>query len=307
MPPRLGVFLAIVLWGISFVATKAALEELSPVCLIFSRFALGAALLVGILAFRGERLVPPRDAWGPLALMGFVGVFVHHLLQVHGLALTTAVRTGWFIGLIPIWSALLSAIFLSERIGGRKLAGLALGFAGAVVLVTHGKLSTKLLGMPSTRGDFLVLASTINWAAYTILGHATIRRLGPHRATAGVMFLGWVMLVPLFAATGGWREYSRLSAVGVGAVLFLGFGCSGLGYLFWYGALEKVEASRVAAFLYLEPLVTLAAAALLLGEPIRAADVAGGLLVLAGVALVQRAPRGTTRASEPPPPAEPES
>jgi drug/metabolite transporter (DMT)-like permease len=81
-----------------------------------------------------------------------------------------------------------------------------------------------------------------------------------------------------------------LSAVGWSAVLFLGIACSGLGYLFWYGALERIEASRVAAFLYLEPLVTLAAAALLLGEPIRVLTILGGLLLLGGVFLVQWAP-----------------
>ncbi|HEX6739064.1 MAG TPA: EamA family transporter, partial [Vicinamibacteria bacterium] len=62
-------------------------------------------------------------------------------------------------------------------------------------------------------------------------------------------------------------------------------------YLFWYGALEQVDASQVAALLYLEPLVTLSAAVALLGEPVRVTTVAGGLLVLAGVVLVQRRPR----------------
>ena len=80
-----------------------------------------------------------------------------------------------------------------------------------------------------------------------------------------------------------------LDATGWAAVLFLGICCSGLGYLFWYRALERMEASRVGALLYLEPLVTLAAGALLLGEPIRPATVAGGLLLLAGVGMVQRA------------------
>ena len=75
-------------------------------------------------------------------------------------------------------------------------------------------------------------------------------------------------------------------------MLFLGIGASGLGYLFWYGALERIEASRVAAFLYLEPLVTLAAAVVLLGESVTLEAVAGGLLLLAGVAVVQRAPAG---------------
>jgi drug/metabolite transporter (DMT)-like permease len=105
------------------------------------------------------------------------------------------------------------------------------------------------------------------------------------------MLMGWLMLAPLFVLERGWRAWWALSASGWGAVLFLGIGCSGLGYLFWYAALSRLETSQVAAFLYLEPLVTLAAAMAVLGEKIHAATVAGGLLVLAGVYLVQRAPR----------------
>jgi drug/metabolite transporter (DMT)-like permease len=135
----------------------------------------------------------------------------------------------------------------------------------------------------------MVLASTLNWALYSVLGHATIRRLGATRATAGAMLLGWLMLAPVFLASGGWADYGRLSPAGWGAVLFLGVAASGLGYLFWYGALERVETSRVAALLYLEPLVTLAAAVVLLGEPVGVVTVVGGLTVMGGVLLVQTA------------------
>ncbi len=290
VPPRLGALLAIVLWGLSFVATKAALREIAPVTLIFTRFGLGTALLLAlVIARRLPLALAPRD-WGRLAVMGFVGVFVHQLLQSYALTMTTAVRTGWLIGLIPIWSALLAALFLREAMGVAKVGGLALGFAGALLVVTRGKVSPGMLALPGTRGDLLILASTLNWAIYTNLGHGTIRRLGSLRATAGGMLLGWLMLAPLYVRAQGWRQYAALSPLGAGAVLFLGLGCSGLAYLLWYGALERVETSRVAAFLYLEPLVTLAAAVALLGEEVGLMTVIGGLLVLAGVAIVQRAP-----------------
>jgi drug/metabolite transporter (DMT)-like permease len=250
---------------------------------------LGTALLFAIQAVRRRPAWPPRDALGPLALMGFVGVAFHQTLQAWGLTLTSAVNTGWLIGLIPLWSAILAAALLGERLGGRKIAGLTVGFSGALLVVTRGRLAGGLLALPSTRGDLLVLASTVNWAVYTVLGHGTIRRLGPTRATAGALLLGAAMLAPLVLAQGSWREYAQLGPSGLGAVLFLGFACSGLGYLFWYGALERIEATRVASFLYLEPLVTLAAAVALLGEPVGAATILGGLLVTAGVVLVQSA------------------
>lgn len=286
---RLWVLLAVVFWGISFVATKAALRELSPPTLIFLRFALGVVLLVSLARLRGDRILPPRQNWLMLALMGFIGVFVHQLLQSFGLTMTTATETGWLIGLIPLWSAVLSALVLHERFGWMKLIGLGGGFAGAALVVSKGHVG-GLLHLPSTRGDFLVLLSTINWAVYTVLGRKTLKALGPLRATAGMMLAGTLMLAPLFAWTQGWQELPGLSPAGWGAVLFLGIACSGLGYLFWYGAIEKIEASRVSSFLYIEPFVTLLAAFFLLHESVQAVTIVGGLLVLSSVYLLQRAP-----------------
>jgi len=291
LPPRLAAFIAIIFWGISFVATKAALREVSPVTLIFTRFAIGALVLLALV-----RRLPPRDSWGSLAVMGFAGVFVHQMLQAYGLTMTTAMNTGWLIGLTPIWSAILSAIVLRERMSAWKVIGLVIGFAGALLVVTRGDLSARILGRPSTLGDLLILISTFNWALYSVLGHGTIRRLGPRRATSGAMLFGAAMLTPFFVASRGWREWPRLTPTGWSAVLFLGIGCSALGYLFWYGALEHIEVTRVAALLYIEPLVTFAAAALLLGERVSVVIVAGGLLVLIGVVIAQYAP-ATVRTS----------
>jgi drug/metabolite transporter (DMT)-like permease len=290
---RLAALGAVTIWGISFVATKAALVELSPVTLIFSRFALGTAVLWGILAARPERLAIPRAEWPMLALMGFVGIFVHQMLQAYGLSLTTAVRTGWLIGLIPIWSAVLGVLLLGERIGAGKVTGLLVGSVGAIVLMTRGSVSAGALALPSTRGDLLILASTLNWAIYTILGRQTLKRLGSARATAAAMLIGWTMMAPFFVWATGWREYASLSVAGWGAVLFLGVGASGLGYLFWYMALERLDTSQVAAFLYVEPLVTLVAAMSVLGETVAPSTIVGGLMVLAGVYVVQRSAPAT--------------
>ena len=95
-------------------------------------------------------------------------------------------------------------------------------------------------------------------------------------------------LVHTSAVNAGWRELPALDAMAWLYVLFLGICCSGLAYLFWYRALETVDPGRVAALLYLEPLVTLAAAMALLGESATLLTIGGGALVLVGVYLVQR-------------------
>ena len=224
MSPRLWAALAIVFWGVSFVATKAALAEVSPVTLIFSRFAIAAVLLLALV-----RELPPRPSWGALALMGFIGVFVHQMLQAYALTMTSATNTGWLIGVTPIWSAVLSAIVLRERMGFWKIVGLVGGFCGALLVVTKGDFSARVLGRPSTTGDLMILISTINWAIYSVLGHRTIRELGPRRATSGAMLFGALMLSPVFVAQRGWRDYPKLSVTGWSALLFLAVCCSALG------------------------------------------------------------------------------
>lgn len=286
---RVAAFAAVVLWGLSFVATKAALRELSPVTLIFTRFALGTAVLLLILKFKRQPFIPPRDAWPMLALMGFVGIFVHQMVQAHALTLTTAVRTGWLIGVTPIWSALLAAIFLGERFGPRKILGLFIGAAGALLVITRGEFSSQVFALPATRGDLMILASTVNWAIYTTMGRDTLKRVGSARTVTAAMFMGCAMLVPFFVGAAGWQEYRHLSSASVIAVAFLGVGCSGLGYWFWYAALERIEATQVAAFLYVEPLITLLAAVALLGETVAVSTILGGVLVLIGVLTVQGA------------------
>jgi drug/metabolite transporter (DMT)-like permease len=283
--PRFLAAVAVVFWGVSFVATKAALAEVSPVTLIFVRFLIGSLVLLAIV-----RELPPREAWGSLALMGFIGVFVHQMLQAYGLTMTSATSTGWLIGLTPIWSAVLSAFVLRERFGFWKVVGLVGGFAGALLVVTRGDFSAGVFARPSTKGDLLILISTVNWAIYSVLGHRTIRRLGPRRATSGSMLFGTIMLAPFFILQRGWTQVPNLSVRGWSALLFLAVACSALGYLFWYGALERIEVSRVAALLYAEPLVTFVAAALLLGERVSAVVVVGGVLVLASVLVAQVAP-----------------
>jgi drug/metabolite transporter (DMT)-like permease len=277
----------ICMWGCSFVATKALLREVSVVTIIVLRFGLGTALLFAILLRRGEHPLPPRSELRSLALMGFIGIFVHQLVQVTGLRWTSATNTGWLIGLVPIWSAILAGLFLKERFSGLKIAGLVGGFAGAALVISRGRL-TSFLHLPATKGDFLVLLSTLNWAVYSIVGHGTLKRLGAARATAGMMLLGWLMVLPIFIVNAGWQEIPRLSLSGWMALLFLGFGSSGLGYYLYYAALEKLSVSQVASFLYVQPLITLASAMVALGEHVQPVTILGGAVVLMSVLLIQR-------------------
>jgi drug/metabolite transporter (DMT)-like permease len=132
----------------------------------------------------------------------------------------------------------------------------------------------------------LILISSVNWAVFSALSR---RGLGSHPASLMmfyVMSLGWVFTSLIFVTTGGWTEIPALSLSGWMGIGFLGIFCSGLAYIAWYDALQALSTAQTGVFLYVEPLVAVVVAFLVLGEAITLASVVGGAVILFGVWLV---------------------
>lgn len=281
----LKAFLAIAFWGASFVATKVAVQELTPLTVVVLRFAIGVAGILILLAWRGQAAWVCRSDLGWLALLGLNGVTIHQLLQSTALTTTTASNSGWIVALIPIFTAILAWLVMHESFGPLKILGLGIASAGTILVISHGNLSGGLLQI-ATIGDFLVLLSAFNWAIFTTLSKKLIGRYPPALMMTYVLAFGWLITLPVFALQGGWQAIPHLSTAGWISVIFLGLACSALAYIFWYDALAEADASQVASLLYLEPIVTVIVAAALIGEQVTWATVAGGATILLGVWLV---------------------
>ncbi|MBM3130360.1 MAG: DMT family transporter [Chloroflexi bacterium] len=284
---RLKAFLAILFWGASFIATKIALRDAHPATIILLRFALGVAILwFAIWRWRMFRRIGKRDLVY-LAILGVIAVPLHQVIQAIGLLYTTATSMGWIIALIPIFTALLAWIFLGEPMTALKVIGSIIAFGGAVFVVTRGAFSLDTFRLPSTLGDALAVASALNWAIFQVASKPILRRLEPTLAMAYLMLIGGILIVP-FASLQTISDLPRLTLDGWIAILFLGIFCSGLGYLIWYDALSKIDASQLSSFSYIQPMITVIVAAILLGETITPAILLGGAVILFGVYLVNR-------------------
>jgi len=291
-------FLAVLFWGASFVATKVVVQQISPLAVIVLRFALGWSVLMLVCLKRRQIVwIKGRDLLG-LALLGLNGITVHQLLQANGLATTSATNSGWIVALTPIFTALLAWLLARESFGALKVIGLCIASVGALLVISRGNLTGGLSGLlrVATVGDVLMLLSAPNWALFTVLSKKMMgTKYPPVLMMTYVMGLGWMMVLPLFAAQRGWTQIPGLSVEGWASVLFLGLACSGLAYMFWYDALQKAGASQVASFLYLEPLVTVVVAATWIGERVTWATLIGGGIILLGVWLVNRAAAASER------------
>jgi drug/metabolite transporter (DMT)-like permease len=132
------------------------------------------------------------------------------------------------------------------------------------------------------------LISAPNWAVFSVLSRRGLQEHPASRMMLYVMGFGWLFSSILFLTGPGFSDIPRLTLNGWMGVAFLGIFASGLAYIFWYDALQSLPASRVGSFLYLEPLVAVFVAALILDEPLLFVSLLGGAIILAGVWLVNR-------------------
>jgi drug/metabolite transporter (DMT)-like permease len=286
--PVLEVLFTVIAWGASFIATKVALRDLSPVTLVWLRFGIGVLILGIATAARRQFALPARNELGYLALIGFLGITLHQWLQSTGLQTAQATTTGWIIASIPIFMAVFGWGFLKEKLSRMQVSGIAISAIGVLLVVSKGDLSVFTTGKFGTFGDFLILLSAPNWALFSILSRRGLQQYPATRMMFYVMSFGWLFSTILLFTGPGIGEIGRMSSDGWLAVAFLGVIVSGLAYIAWYDALKVIPASQIGAFLYLEPVVTMALAAGMLGEPLLLASVVGGGLILLGVWMVNR-------------------
>ncbi len=278
----LQVVFATVLWGGSFPFTKRLAAELSPLSIVTFRALAGVLVLV---ALSGSKLraadFKPAYLW-KLAVMSLLGVSAQQYLQAYSLKYTQASHAGWLIAATPIVVAGLMGA-LGERIGVFKAAAFLLGSAGTVLVVfSRG----GAFGLPSTRGDLIFLSTCFTWAFYVLAVRKWLNFWPQAKVTTLTMIVALASLLPGWLLAGGPAEFASLTPAGWGSLAYLGALSSGLGYLFWNNAVEGLGAVKASYFLYLEPFATLLAAYFLLGEKLSVFSFAGGLLILAGVYLV---------------------
>lgn len=279
---------AVVVWGASFIATKVALRDVSPVTVVWLRFTLGVVILGIAVALRKQFALLGGKDLAYFALLGFLGITFHQWLQSNGLVTAQATSTAWIVATTPIFIAILGWLILKEKLRWLQALGIVLAFVGVLLVVTKGNLASLVTGHFGEPGDLLIMISAPNWAIFSILSRYGLRRHPAARMMLYVMGLGWVFTSILFFSGPGIAQVSQLTHKGWLGVVFLGVFCSGLAYIFWYDALQALPASQVGVFLYIEPLVTVMVAAAVLGEPLLLASLLGGAIILFGVWLVNR-------------------
>jgi drug/metabolite transporter (DMT)-like permease len=274
------VVAAVVFGASAYAAIGAALASYSPGPLALLRMLVASAALAGYAVVAGMRLPEARD----LPAVVFAGLFAFALYNValnYGQTSASAGAASLIIASIPIFTALLAAAFLGERLDAPGWSGIAVGFLG-MAMITLGEGG----GFGINAGAVLVLLAAVSASLYFAFQKPYLGKYGALPFTAYAIWAGAALLLPFLPSLLG--EVRSAPAGATLAVVYLGIFPTVVAYATAAYVFSRLPASRAVTLEYLFPPVAIVIAYLWLGEVPTVLAVVGGVVALSGVALVNR-------------------
>ena len=275
----------VLLWALNITVTRYVLTHgFAPLSYATMRYGTAAAIFV-VLGLVTERSLRVRRTDIPLVAAAALVLWLNQLAFVYALDTTTASVVALLLGATPIFAALLVLALRLDTVGSRFWVGAAISFLG-VALVAEG--GGELTG--GYAGILLGVATAATWAAYSVAIAPLMRRYSPTRISALVLGAGWVAIA--LSGTGqtagqdlslGWEIWALL--------LFSILGPLVLTNVLWFRALDRIGAARATLAANLNPFVAAIVALVLLSEPMTLVQVAGGVLIAAGIVVARRPAR----------------
>lgn len=279
-PVDMGLALAVMLmWGLNFVVAKVGMYHTPPIFFVALRFAAVALILVPFVKV-------PYGKLRQIGVLSFVLGSLHFTLMYTAMRMIDAGTASVVIQLQVPFAAILAALVFKDRLGWRNLAGMAVAFAGVVLIAGAPRLAGNQLPI------LLIVAAAFFFAIVNIL----IKRLG---SVDGNSLNAWTalfaapqtLLLSLLLENGQWQSIEQMSWLTVGSLVYQVVILVIVAYWLWYRLLHRYPVAQVVPFMLLLPIVGVLSGALLLNEPLGWDKLVGGMLTLSGVSvLVLRRP-----------------
>lgn len=277
-------------WGGTWIAGRVAVREAAPLTVASWRFFL-AALVLGILLIRREGWPrwSARDGIG-LFLLGLTGIFLYNLLFLNGLKVVEAGRGALVVAFIPALVALADCLIFRVPMSPKKALGIALALGGCLLVVTRGE-PQRLFAGEVGHGEWMLVGTSVAWTAYTLIGRHYSKQLSPLAMTFGACLAGGLMLFAAALIDGSLFAFSETGWRGGSSIAFLGLLGTAAAFTWYSEGIARLGSTRSAAFINLVPVFAVLLGAILLDERLEPAILAGGVLVVGGVWLTNRAAR----------------
>lgn len=271
-------FFTILMWGTTFIGTKILLRTFEPVEILVIRFVIGYIVL---LIAQPRFIKTSVKQEGTYMLAALCGVSLYYMLENSGLMFTTAGNAGVIIAAAPFFTALL-AHFISkdEPFKIRFFIGFAFALTGIAIISFNGsKVSLNPVG------DLMMLGAALSWAGYSVL-LKKVNSFGHNVVVSTRKIFGWgvIFILPCLPFTGFDVTFAELTTpINIAMFLFLGVGACAGGFVMWNYSTKIIGPVSANFYIYLTPVVTLIASALVLDEKITPLLLLGTVLTLSGL------------------------
>lgn len=276
----------VLMWGVNWPLTKYALNFTPPLIFAGMRLLIGG-LVLGLYAFPRYKTLRLKQTWHIYAISAVLNIIFFYGFQTVGL---TEVPAGLFSSIVFLQPVLLGIgawLWLGESMYGMKIAGLVLGFAGVATISIGG-----MTGKVSPEGVMLGLFSAISWAIGTVYMKRTSMKVDGIWMTAIPILIGGVVLTLTGTVTESWADVHWVLPF-ILDMLFISVFVIALGWLAFFKLVSSGEASKVGSFTFLIPLIALFCSVLFLGESVTVNLIAGLVMIIASILLVNVKVKGS--------------
>ncbi|MCR5312688.1 MAG: DMT family transporter [Bacteroidaceae bacterium] len=283
---HLGAILVVIMWGTTFISSKKLLlEGMMPADIFFYRFLMAYICLL----FLSHKQLWSKSVADELTMIGLgvMGGSLYFLTENMALIYSTTANVSIIVSSCPLLTALLLAImYKSERMNSKQIIGSLIAFVGVILVVLNGQINLHL----NPKGDILALVSALTWTLYSILMRRIMSRYKTVFITRKVFGYGILTIIPYFLLVEPLNTNVSVftSPTIVSNLLFLGLVASTGGYLLWNWVMSKIGTMTATNYIYLQPLVTLTAGAVILNEKVTIMGIVGSIVLLLGTARAQK-------------------
>jgi drug/metabolite transporter (DMT)-like permease len=265
-------------WAAAFVGIRDAVRYMSPGSIALMRYVVASVVLAGMLAATRKPL-PERRDWPRLALVGVLGIAAYNLALNYGTQFIHAGSAAFLVNTAPIFTAIFAVTLLGEQVTKVAFAGMALSFAGAVLIfLGEGE------GVAFEPGALLILLAALAFSLFFITQKPLLGRYTPIQVITVAVWVGTVLMVPFSLDVGS--EVAGAPASALWVVVLLGVFPGALAYASWAYVLSRIPAAKAGSFIYIVGPTTVLIAWLWLDEVPVALSLLGGVIALIGVIIV---------------------
>jgi drug/metabolite transporter (DMT)-like permease len=271
------------IWSGSYVAVKLGLESMPPLVLVFWRMGISAAILIFWIALRRVQVRLDRKVLFRIVALGIV-IAGSHILWVTGLKYTNASDASLLYAFEPIWAVLMASVFLKEKFRPAMGVGLAVAFAGLIILsdIRWSTFST-LFAASVAFGNMLIVLGLFCESMFSIVAKPIAERSSAMVVIAGALLVTELILVGPITLTTGFVLPATSQDVFV--LLYLSIPCTVIGYVLWIRLMRHLPVNVMCYTIFVQPVVGPLIATVVLGEILGRRVLHGGAFLLAGVSI----------------------